>query len=694
VIGHLRPVLGEATLRPADRDQLRVLVHVRGILAAPEPGDLKRLPCQPLRVLEPAVELGADDAQADHVPAVERLADPLGELGHRDDLRVEPWAVAELQEAADPRVAREERQLLIAQVGGQSEDLLRVRDPVADQLGSAERPMPRVEGDRERLGVVEPPGHLDRLGAQAEPALVLGRRGDLDREARQHLRPERAVLLGQRRERVLKQAERRGADLEAREQERAAEPDDVAERRAREPLAVAEAARQVGGLLEARPRRPAVAGAPARVAEPEQHVGATLERHLTSRAEQPQGTLVVPARLLVGEQGRGPVPRANEVVDRRRDVAERRGQREVVGDLREVRIEVVAVEVLEDGADPAVEVEALGGREVLVERLADQLVDEPVLTWDGGVLRDDARVAGLVEHLEQPGDLEPARPLEHAQVEVAADDGGQAERLDGVRAEVGHAPAQEGADLLRDPRVAVPEPVWADQANDLAEEERIAAGERVQALGEGAVRPSAGHSGQVRLDLVDVEAAKRDPGGLADQLGERLRALVQLGLALAVGADEHDGRPRRRLAHEPQHHERGGVGGVDVVEDDEQGAAGGGLDEELRDGVEQPEAGGLGVDGLAGPSREALGVAAERTNRLDPGPVGRRTAALPAAPGGHPQPPVARLADELLQEPRLPDTRLAAQEHERAAPLSRLIEGRTKLVELARATDERAAASS
>ena len=94
------------------------------------------------------------------------------------------------------------------------------------------------------------------------------------------------------------------------------------------------------------------------------------------------------------------------------------------------------------------ELQAPRGREVLVERLADQLVHERVAPRDSGILGDHARVLGLGEDVEQPRHIEPDGPLEHAQVELAADDGGHVQHLDRAVGQVGHASSQEGPDLL------------------------------------------------------------------------------------------------------------------------------------------------------------------------------------------------------------------------------------------------------
>ena len=204
----------------------------------------------------------------------------------------------------------------------------------------------------------------------------------------------------------------------------------------------------------------------------------------------------------------------------------------------------------------------------------------------------------------------------------------------------------------------------------------------------------AGHVAEIRPYLVGAQPLERDAGGHPHQPRERLGPLGQLGLALAVGAHDQDRGIGDRLGDEAQHHERPRVGGVQVVEHDDQRSLARRLDEELRDRVEQPEARRLGIDGLGRGARELLEVAAERAYRLDPWPIDRGAALLPAATRGRPPAALGGLSGELLHQAGLADAGLAAQQEESAAPLSRLIEPGAKLHELGGPADERATARS
>ena len=300
------------------------------------------------------------------------------------------------------------------------------------------------------------------------------------------------------------------------------------------------------------------------------------------------------AGLLVGELVGRAVARLHEEVDRSLRLPERDRRREVTGDLGQMRVEVVAVGLLQYRADAGVELEPRGGREVLIERLAHELVDEGVAPWKRRVLVDHTRVRGLVEHVEEPRHAEVGGPLERLQLKLAPGHGRDAQRPDRIRREIREPAAEQHPDLLRDRphglAALVRQALGLHEPQHLAQEERVAAGQHVQPRGRGARGLLTRHALDVRLDVVHLEPLQRQPRPEARQLREQLGALVQLSLALAVRADEDDRRLAHGLADETQQHERGGVGGVQVVEQDDERLRPGALHQEASGGVEQAEA--------------------------------------------------------------------------------------------------------
>ena len=92
------------------------------------------------------------------------------------------------------------------------------------------------------------------------------------------------------------------------------------------------------------------------------------------------------------------------VVDRLLDVPTRRRLREVVGELRQVALRVQFLQRL---ADLAVQADAARRAQLLVQRLADEGVREPVLVRRARQLGDHARAHRLFQRFQQPVALRP-----------------------------------------------------------------------------------------------------------------------------------------------------------------------------------------------------------------------------------------------------------------------------------------------
>jgi hypothetical protein len=236
----------------------------------------------------------------------------------------------------------------------------------------------------------------------------------------------------------------------------------------------------------------------------------------------------------------------------------------------------------------------------------------------------------------------------------------------------------------------------------------------VHRLHDRARRRPAGGLGDEALDLVLAEPAQRQPPPVAADLGDQLADRgVEARLDLAVGAD-HQHAAAAQLARDEAEQQQGRpVGGVEVVERDDERLLLAGRLEEAGDGVEQGEPRvvrlqvrrGLQVGQPLGDARHDLGEVAgarpeparelagrhrtgERADRLHPRPVGRGSAVLPAASPGNHRAGAGRGAGRPLDESRLPDARLAADEERPAAPGARRLERAEQLVELPIAPDE------
>ena len=93
-----------------------------------------------------------------------------------------------------------------------------------------------------------------------------------------------------------------------------------------------------------------------------------------------------------------------------------------MGELGEVRIEVAAVNLLEGGADPPVQLRPPARFELAVQRIAHEHVLEGERVGDGAAGADRSAVDRLVEHVEEqmlgpvddhPEDRQGERPADH-----------------------------------------------------------------------------------------------------------------------------------------------------------------------------------------------------------------------------------------------------------------------------------------
>ena len=138
------------------------------------------------------------------------------------------------------------------------------------------------------------------------------------------------------------------------------------------------------------------------VPQPQQQLAATLARSAVHHREQLDGRPVVQRCLLVGEQRRRPIARPDKVLERLSRLAERRRQVQVAGDLGQMRIQVGGVYSLQKPAHLPVQLHPSCRRQVLVERLAHQLMRERAAARYRQQLADHAHRGGLSEHLQQP----------------------------------------------------------------------------------------------------------------------------------------------------------------------------------------------------------------------------------------------------------------------------------------------------
>ena len=112
-------------------------------------------------------------------------------------------------------------------------------------------------------------------------------------------------------------------------------------------------------------------------------------------------------------------------------------------------MEVLAVQALEQATHLAVELEPPCRRKIVIECLPHEFVRERVTMRCRGKLGDDAQRHCVAKDVEEPGRSQPARALEQIQIELPSDDGGDAENRHRLTGQVGHAAADQRANLRR-----------------------------------------------------------------------------------------------------------------------------------------------------------------------------------------------------------------------------------------------------
>jgi hypothetical protein len=372
----------------------------------------------------------------------------------------------------------------------------------------------------------------------------------------------------------------------------------------------------------------------------------------------------------------------------------------MMGELGELRLQVVGAELGQGRPHLVVEPPSLPARQLVVQRLADQGVREPEAARPGAGLGHQAGVHRLLQRVQDLVGRQAGGAGDHVEVELPALDAGHREAgVDGVREPV-QPPADHVPDPFRDTAGEQPGSLQAvlgdQQPHQLAHEIGVALGLAVEGDHQLGRRVDPGDVGDEPAHLALVEAAKGQARGhrLAEQLGQgAAQAVVPVHLDVPVGGDQQQARVGQLPRHELQQQQAGPVGPVEVVEDDHQTGVGRCLAERGGHGVEEAEPGHLGVErgrrqgprgghrqlghelaelgrvlAELGGQRRGRAAGGQGAQRQSPRPVGGRALTLVAAAPHHPDLAGPGVGGELLGDAGLADARLAGDEHE--LPLS------------------------
>jgi hypothetical protein len=219
----------------------------RGVLQAP--AELDALVDEPLGILGAALHEHPARAVQRDVRARARIAHVGGDAVERFDRHVGAGEVVHLEQQVDRPRARAHRQLGIADLLGQREELLRPLQAALGRVRPTRGERAEIEDVGERGAVAEAARDRERLLDELLTALHAV--GEVERrgEAHEHARAQRAVLGRERRERLLERRDEEVVDDPGGEAEAA-----EAERRAGHQLHRAELARERDRLGQRRDR--------------------------------------------------------------------------------------------------------------------------------------------------------------------------------------------------------------------------------------------------------------------------------------------------------------------------------------------------------------------------------------------------------------------------------------------------------
>jgi hypothetical protein len=426
-------------------------------------------------------------------------------------------------------------------------------------------------------------------------------------------------------------------------------------------------------------------------------------RRFVAGGQGVQRVLEVAGRLLVRVGRERPLAGGARVADGAGRIAAPPRAPEVVGQLGEAIGIAGGARRLQRAGHRGVQPGALGRAEILVDRLADQDVVEPVARA-AVQRRHQPGLLGLGQRDGEIGRCVSVRHLQQAQRELAPDhrrhpqqrarrvrDAGQVatdRRLHAVGDQHAVHEALAGAQAVRD-----------DQPHHLGHEQRRPLGRLHDGVDQRRLGGGARRAREQRRDLVVAQTAEREALPLALDLCQQRRRLgAEARVGVTVGPDDQDPGAAQSAGDERQQAQRRAIGDVEIVEHQQERRACGGRAQETPDGVVEREAGGLrgagGVGRQAGQPAAQLGeqrrqgrragaqrcgqpgrffLLDQRAQHRNPGPVGGRPLGLPAAPPQDAH--VGRGAGaELVGQAGLADPRLADEKEQAPVAGARVAE--------------------
>src|SRR5207249_11320181 len=206
--------------------------------------------------------------------------------------------------------------------------------------------------------------------------------------------------------------------------------------------------RALGSMKEGLLRARSVAGSDERVAQGKEKRTSQLLIGGPLQVEGLEGHAVQPNGFLVREEPDSAVAGCPCVSNGSIHVATRRGLKEVVCQLRQVRFSALPVKALQRLAHPPVQASPMRRRDLLVQRLPDQDMGEAQSCerpWD---LADDPSGNRLVQCLQDLVGFHVHDTAQRVEIELPAEDGGEAQYTFRLRRNRLHAPGDDLADYF------------------------------------------------------------------------------------------------------------------------------------------------------------------------------------------------------------------------------------------------------
>ncbi len=570
-------------------------------------------------------------------------------------------------------------------------DLTGLRDACLAELGPRDRVTVRGERVRECSIIGREACERDRLVAEGEPLDIrsLDRHGD--RRTREQPRPDRRIGVTERVERFSQELDLRGVERWNLEPAGAGPTTQRGPGQAIGPVVLPS---QLCSLVECTSSPREIAGRDMGVAELQQEISLVRGIGWTER-ERLQRMLEMVHCRFVREHRHRAAARFFGVRDRLGRVASRRGLAEVMRELGGINLATPLANPFERLRDLFVQPHAPCETELAIGRFTYQRMGE--CEPSASRFAHESRRLGFVEHLQQRDLVESRRLVHELHAELHTDDRRNAERVTAWRGNGVETPGERRTDALGKrqlgDRIAVERSLGIEEADDFTRKERVTGRQHMQPRNKLVGDRAADKIGNEHAELTALQRRDGELLSVPDKIGQRRCEIRRARyLVVAVRRENDDRGIAQERCEKREQPDRGRIGPVQVVDDQESGLLRGEYAEGVRQRREQTEARQLVIRVLGravGGNVERVG--AELDEQLRPGPKRGRAGFGPTRDSVCVDAARGRECDRFFGKARLPGTRLADDEQQSSASDRKGFNVRAQLSHLTLTADEHAA---